>query len=161
MKNIKFILLGIVLSFIVIKSHAQELISSAGSSFSSTDYSMEWSIGELAVSTLTSSNYILTQGFHQGIIAPNTVFDNIISDIQVKAFPNPVEDELSISINTTEKKLQLEIYDIAGALLYKTVIYDTKKLFKHSFNAYSMGVYQINLNSSEGVRLRQLKIVKL
>jgi len=42
------------------------LISFAGDSFTNDNYIIDWSFGEIAITTLTDNNkYTITQGFHQ------------------------------------------------------------------------------------------------
>ena len=47
---------------------SQSVISSSGNSNSSDDYTISWTIGELAISTINNSDITLTQGFHQPLI---------------------------------------------------------------------------------------------
>jgi len=46
----------------------QNVVTSAGGTYQSDTYSLEWSIGETIISTLPADSLFLTQGFNQPMI---------------------------------------------------------------------------------------------
>jgi hypothetical protein len=69
----------------------------------------------------------------------------------VRIYPNPVKDELTISINTNEKALDLAVTDIHGRVVVSEKLTlagsDYKK--KMDVSLFSRGVYFIRLSSGE------------
>jgi hypothetical protein len=70
---------------------------------------------------------------------------------QVKIYPNPVKDELTISISGNEKALEFSIADMNGRILYKESLEisgneTTKKLDVSSF---AKGVYFVRLSAGD------------
>ena len=62
--------------------------------------SIEWTLGELATTTLTSSSgSIITQGFHQPDLLATSVDDHHLNS-SVRVFPNPVNHELNFENNS-------------------------------------------------------------
>ena len=109
------------------QSLSPTLISSAGVYATGGDISLSYSVGEIAVSTLTTDNLILTQGFHQPQLTGTGIPDNIELDWKVNAFPNPVQDQLNISIRLGKPvEMNLEIFDLTGKLIlsYTNSIYE-------------------------------------
>lgn len=80
----------------------QSLIGSGGDSKSGSTYSLSWSLGELSVSTLSSSNFILTQGLHQGIYIEPIPLNAEKSFFKVEVFPNPANDWIQITSEETD-----------------------------------------------------------
>jgi len=54
-------------------AQAQQLISTAGSSFVSKDISLSWSIGEPITETMSVKDWYFTQGFQQSNITTSSV----------------------------------------------------------------------------------------
>ena len=95
---------------------APSLVSSSGNTFSSGNVIMDFSLGEVVITTHLNSSNILTQGFHQEILKVTTQVVNI--DIKTKVFPNPTTSSLTIEL---DKKISAEllVYDIKGRVVIK------------------------------------------
>ncbi|MBI9067414.1 MAG: hypothetical protein JEZ09_08990 [Salinivirgaceae bacterium] len=82
----------------------QFLVSSAGDFYSSSNLSVSYSIGELAIETYEASTAIVTQGFNQTLL--NLVgieeSDKSESDL-IKIFSNSTYGEFEISINNKKR----------------------------------------------------------
>lgn len=111
------------------------IISSAGDYYESTEMSVSWTLGELAITTLQGSNMILTQGVQQPFDFGVGIGQNEMN-WNISVYPNPVGDELRIRFNMPSPgDYLIEIHDATGRLLnqeaYKqvpqgeTVILDT------------------------------------
>ena len=66
----KFIMSFILLMVFVGSSQSQEVISTAGEVFETTNGSISWTIGEPVIATLVGTDNSLTQGFHQPVEIP-------------------------------------------------------------------------------------------
>ena len=73
----------------------QSVVSPAGNNVEAETFSISWTLGEVAVSTLTSDGIILSQGFQQGNLFVNAI-EGIESEFQLKTYPNPVVNKLII-----------------------------------------------------------------
>jgi len=74
---------------------AQEVISTQGESYSNSNGSIDFTIGEVVINTGTDGTNDLTQGFHQ----TNWNFVGLEDhqpNYTVKVFPNPLQNELII-----------------------------------------------------------------
>ncbi len=108
--------------FIVTSINAQvtlapSVISSGGGYGENGNISISWTLGELAVTTLTGGDMILTQGFQQPFdIGVGIQKEEINWDISV--YPNPVGEELRIRFNIEKPgDFLLEIQDVTGRLI--------------------------------------------
>ncbi len=95
------------------------VLSSAGGYSESGGISLAWTMGELAVSTLSTIDMILTQGFQQPFLLDiGDAIDDPEFNWSVNAYPNPVSDILNLRFNLDKTMdLQLELYDITGKKL--------------------------------------------
>ena len=93
------------------------VIASSGGFGESEDFSISWTLGEIAVSTLKTENLILNQGFQQASDFGLGIQKNDLNwDISV--YPNPVQNELSILFDLRESNdFLLELQDVTGRLL--------------------------------------------
>ncbi len=96
---------------------APSVIASGGGYGENGDISISWTLGELAVHTLTGENIMLTQGFQQPFdIGVGIHKDEVSWDISV--YPNPVGEELRIRFNIGKPgDYLLEVQDVTGRLI--------------------------------------------
>jgi Secretion system C-terminal sorting domain len=92
-------------------------------------------------------------------------YSNIISvafgkDLTVKAFPNPVQNELSIDVISESKQLEIEVIDVLGRSIYQKNESNTEesKLLTINTLDWLSGIYFLKV--SDGKKVFQQKIVK-
>ena len=115
MRNILASLLALTMIFQMnAQSAAPTVLSSAGGSGQSGGNGVEWTLGELSVTTLTDGDQIMTQGFHQPqlIIVAN---EDLAVEIDFNVYPNPTQDRLILN-NKGDVAFSFVIHDIKGAL---------------------------------------------
>src|SRR5262249_26317934 len=98
------------------QSTTPTVVASSGGFFSNSAGMLSFTVGELAaVTTLSSPNNFLTQGFQQpsdfGVFVPPVKDENF----SVNVYPNPSTGLFNLTINASASmKLQLAIYDMLG-----------------------------------------------
>ena len=152
--------------FAAFSASAQEVISSQGETYSNTNGSIDFTVGEVVINTGSNGTNDLTQGFHQtnwnflGVedFAPN--YEAII-------YPNPTEDVLNIRTSTFEN-VMYTLYDAQGKLVLQNILsaeqtpiqvsqlapgsYSLELIFENSYNG--------PLSSSKGPKRKTFKLVK-
>ncbi len=95
------------------------VISSGGGYGVNNNLSISWTLGEVAVTTLTGDQMILTQGFQQSFdVDVGITMDEV--NWKISVYPNPVRDELRILFNIEKPgDFLLEIQDVAGRLIHQ------------------------------------------
>lgn len=131
-----------------------------------TGYSVSYSVGEIAVTTESNSNFIITQGFQQ----PDTIsknFDPCPGEgclELIKIFPNPVKDNLTIrfykeGVNT----FFIEIYNTKGKIVrqgkIEGVYYGDKKII--DFADFPKELYIVRIYSADKTLSEKIKVVKI
>lgn len=140
----------------------------AGGVMSSSNYIMEFTMGEFVAETLTNGNFQLTQGFNQSDLngldsdlgTPSDVA-NEFSPEELDVYPNPFKDlvHIAYAFNQTHT-MDVSIYDITGKLLLKTQQNFSNGTKQFDMSAYNKGVYFIKVHHADSKRLKTFKIIK-
>ena len=148
--------LGVVVLFAFV-SHllsAQSLVGSAGGSLSSNTYNLSWSLGELATTTLTNSEYTLSQGLLQGIKID--VLGLQEDSFQVSVFPNPTSKWIEITNSLNQGNWSYRFVSQEGKqLLYEDNLNSTSKIL--DLSSFNSGVYLLQVTREE--QARTLRII--
>lgn len=118
-------------------TNAQDCLITAGNSFSNSDGSISYSVGQIIISSVKNDYGTLSHGIQQPYI------DEILSDILenkenntfltkydtasgIRIFSNPTHSEGIIQLKTFEKDLFYNIYNLKGLLIRKGDITSNK-----------------------------------
>jgi len=98
----------IISFFIATLAFSQSVVNSTGTYIADANFSLSYSIGELAVSTYSDSQNFLTQG----LLQPNSVSTEIIqkkdnNNASVKYYPNPVSNILYMQSDVNIAYIQI------------------------------------------------------
>lgn len=141
--------------FLYCQTISNEVISSAGETHTNSAVSIDFSIGEPSIETISNGSNILTQGFHQTQFLYINLAE-IEDSINVISYPNPVVEELTIEIPNNEQTLELLIYSMDGKLMGSFQIKETLKI---NFSKYTPGTYIISLKNNTEL-IKSYKIIK-
>lgn len=140
-------------------SHAQQVISSAGASGTIPGYQLSWTVGEPVISTLTGTNAILTQGFHQSKLVVTSLDKFQFSTMKFSVYPNPTEDFLFLKTDGNLKFTPLySIYDVQGKQILSGKI--NKDIVSIEMQNNVSGIYFLKTYSDKGDLLQSFKILK-
>ena len=136
--------------------YGQEVISSQGDTYSNGNNSIDFTIGEPVIATVSDGTNDLTQGFHQTLLTIVNVEDLDVM-FSVNIFPNPTSDMVKLNIEKYEG-LSYQIFDVAGKLIIKDIITDQKTSVNVS--NYPKGTYLLTLTNQEKNKIKSYKIIK-
>ena len=145
-----------LISLISLTINAQEVISSQGDSYSNANGSIDFTIGEVLIATITSGSNSLTQGFHQTNLTVLGI-DDFDTNFQANVFPNPTSEILNIDILNFEG-LNYLIYDIRGRQLLKASI--NNKITPVNINNLTNGLYLLVITGENNQKLKTYRIIK-
>jgi len=150
----------IILSVSVTLAKAQislspQVYSTAGTVFQNSQFHITYTVGEMScVSTVSSGNSILTQGFNQPDKFTVATIQSTFSPWMWSVYPNPADQELVIRFNAPfEKKLSLKIVDALGRLILPedTFTHTGAEWIKSlDVSAFASGLYFVQLTSAGG-----------
>ncbi len=114
----------------------RSVVASAGNNVTTETFSMSWTLGEIAVNTLTSVGLVLSQGFHQGNLIIDAI-EGAYPEFHLKTYPNPVTDKLIIE--SSGQNQLYEIIDVSGRVL--NIGFITSNPFELDFTNIPSGIY--------------------
>ncbi|MBK9271039.1 MAG: T9SS type A sorting domain-containing protein [Saprospiraceae bacterium] len=134
---------------------APQVVANAGAVQKAGNFSIEWTLGEMATESFSSGNSKLTQGFHQGNLLISSVGDLELEGIKV--YPNPVSEQLVVE-NNSGKEVRFELIDMNGRLI------STKQMAHgiHQAETSNMipGTYLIQITSGKQKSVHQIQKIK-
>lgn len=142
---------------IICQQIQNEVIAANGGYFSNSDFSISFTTGDLAISTLESSNYYLLQGFQHPIDILTKVMQHKRID-GMHIYPNPVTDFLTINIGEENLQLYLKVIDLEGRthIIRKLVNIDNSI----DMRTFAPGCYLVRLENNTGQVLHSKIILK-
>lgn len=146
----------------------QSVIAADGGEGGTAKVRIEWTLGEFAISTLTTPNGLLTQGFHQPRLhitqfpEPPKAASNLTAEnpLKITLAPNPVNDLLNIKLEREKAMpIHLSLLDANGRILHleKTAAPTGLEL---DFSKYPSGFYFLQFRAQDGTPLETYKISK-
>lgn len=138
-----------------INAHGQEVIASQGDSFENASGSIDYTIGEVVINTVTDGTNDLTQGFHQTSWNFLSLAD-FAPEFLVGVFPNPTENYLNIQSDMYEGVTYI-LTDAQGKRVLTNVLTGSLTTLKVAHLA--PGPYNLSLEKS-GAHLKTFRLVK-
>mgnify|MGYP000894254199 CR=1 FL=1 len=132
---------------------AQEVITPQGDSYTNSNGSIDFTIGEVAINTGTAGGNDLTQGFHQTNWNFVSIEDHV-PNYEAIIFPNPTAEILTIKTNMFEN-VNYTLCDAQGKLVIQDKLSSAKTPIQVSHLA--PGAYALILhNDTQNLKTFQL-----
>jgi hypothetical protein len=144
------------------KAQDQSVLASAGDYNKNSSFSLEWTLGEFAVETISSSAKMYTQGFNQSfIIIASTkpvAENNIVYNISVA--PNPILSILNFNINSKNNiKVFVTVADVRGVIFMQKTASSSSDNLQLDFKGLPAGTYTLTVR--DGVNAHIIKTYQL
>lgn len=139
------------------------IIASGGGYGETETMGISWTLGELATSTLTGGDMILTQGFQQPFDF-GTGISTKEMNWEITAYPNPVKDELFVRFDIERtREFWIEIQDVTGR---EISLEQHKEVFpgdvvQLNTSSFTYGVYFLKVFTSDREQSQVLSVRKL
>jgi hypothetical protein len=126
-----------------------DILASSGGSGNNEQISMSWTLGETFIDEYVTNDFALSQGFHQHPLRITTNTDETDQLIKMTAYPNPVNDILTILITSDQKyaRWEIEVFDARGRLI--TIRNSEKTSFEIDFSSFISGVYLVRVSNKD------------
>lgn len=170
MKKITLFFLAWVCTFMIAK--AQEfypsVVSSGGAISKSSGMSLEWTLGEVAVETISAGKKIYTQGFHQPILnvksfhsPPSIEVVNANSGLKIQLAPNPAQSFINIYVqDEINENHNFTLFDMSGRKILSRQGNGHAYVLRMELSNLASGVYLLDVRNKKGDMIRTFKIVK-
>jgi hypothetical protein len=138
--------------------YAQEVVSSNGDSKSAAGVEVSWTVGEAVIETFMGGSITLTQGFQQSKLTVTAVSDLLIPGLEIKVYPNPTPDIITIHFSEYIENALYFLYDLRGKLLENQRI--NSAATEINMDKYASGQYILKLTNRSRQPIQTFKIVK-
>jgi len=146
--------LGVFLLTVAI--NAQEVISSQGDSYSNGTNTIDFTIGEPVIETISDGTNELSQGFHQTLLIITNIED-FIEDFSVNISPNPTSEFINLNVEKFDG-VSFRLLDITGKIVKQEVL--NQSTTKVSLSTYPNGIYLVALIQKDNKKIKTYKIIK-
>ena len=161
----KLLTTTILLAFIGLGVNAQtiapEVLASSGAHFTGTNASLSWTIGEVMIETVSGTNNMLTQGFHQPGVQATIIEEVLPSHVEINVFPNPATESITVNLENNTLKLNAELYDMTGKLLISKEIEPLQSSFVVNVKDLANAGYLLRIHSEDKKYNATYKIQKV
>ena len=161
-----FLLLGGGWGEVFAQSITPEVISSGEGDTSTANVSLSWTVGEPVSETVTGTNAMITQGFHQSHYEIISVeeYKNLGYDIVV--YPNPTTDFITVEIKSESAsagntRIKFELIDLSSKLLFVDDKVELKDQYFLDMSGFSAGGYMLRVSKINGELIHSFRIQKL
>lgn len=132
-------------------NYGQEVIASGGTSFSNSNGSIDWTIGEPVIETLENNSNFATQGFHQTQLQITEVEESN-TYYNVAVFPNPTKANVEVQINDLNEDLNIKVFDVSGKLVMQKLYLKDDNSKSLDLSPFESGSYYLQLTGKENTK---------
>lgn len=135
---------------------SQTVVSSSGESYSNGSGSIEFTIGEPVIETVSNGTVDITQGFHQ----TNWNFagvDDFQPDFEAIVYPNPMQDQLMVKSPMFEGVL-CRVYDATGRIVREVSL--EGEITGINVQDFAPGAYQLTLLDANATQIKTFNLIK-
>ena len=119
----------------------------------------DFTLGQIAIETVMSDEFMLTQGFHQADL--NIVRLNEENQTRINVFPNPTASIVNVEfLEIINEKLEIILFDSTGKIIYSNKIDSNMKSFEINMTNLSVGTYFIEVVSTKNKDLFKIQKLK-
>ncbi|MFK7921035.1 MAG: T9SS type A sorting domain-containing protein [Bacteroidia bacterium] len=141
------------------------VIGVTGGTATAGNAQIEYTVGEMAVTTLETGAFILNQGFHQSNPPFNTAIEKPLQiSLSYKLYPNPTNGKVQLELEAGEVvDLKIAVYDVQGRLTSVTAQnFSRQKNINTEFDLsqQASGLYFIRVLSPNGEIAKSFKVEK-
>lgn len=159
MKLFSLVFMGFFSLAIMAQNADQQVIASAGGHYEDSEIQVSWTLGETVISTIESTDYTLTQGFHQPTYTVTEIKEKSHENFNVKVFPNPSTDIINISVTDQDiNALEINLMSVEGKSLINQDILGTAGTI--DLSGIAPGSYMISVKEQDGNMIKTFVIIK-
>ena len=141
---------------------APSVITGCGGSlqgYSMVSVKSDFTLGEIAIETLKSDQYMLTQGFHQPSLGVISLLESPQTKISI--FPNPITDILNLEfLNSHNEFVEIRIIDLSGKIIFYDFTLTERNFYKINTTFLKLGTYILEVTTEKEKDLFKIQKLK-
>jgi len=140
------------------------IFASAGDINKAAGISLEWTLGEPIIESLSTVDRLYTQGFHQPVLLARNFQVNkeqLLTGYAVKVAPNPVQSLLTATvISPNGENVYLTLIDFTGRRYGVQMVAGKAGMATIDMSGMIAGMYLLEVRNAGGQLIRSFKIIK-
>ena len=143
---------------------SRSVISPGGTSSKGATITLDWTLGDLAVRSLLTTEGLWTEGFHQPMLSVEEIFDEPVfyDQVHIQVAPNPVRSFLSVKINSDLKgKAIIDLWDLQGKHLQRVKANLSHEDMEWDMTLFPSAMYTLSFRTEKGELIRTFKVRKI
>lgn len=146
-------------SFCYSQNLSPTLLSSQSGSDKSNSMVLEWTLGDIAIETISEKNTIYSQGFIQPFLDTSRQLVQFVDEILI--FPNPVKAHLNIKmLSDSNVQVTIDIHNVNGRIMRQYIDgFSLSKMIQLDISSLPSGIYIVRISNEMGI-LKTHKIIK-
>ena len=157
--KVLFLGLSIAPAGLLAQQLTPEVLSTAGHAFEQDGYTLQWTLGEVAILTFQKAESILSQGFHQTGEYFDVGFSGPLPMEQLILYPNPATERVYLKVDPEYSSLNLEIFHSSGTLVEKCSLYGEFPYV--DLGQLPPGSYLFVFSNLDGSRISRIPVIRL
>lgn len=149
-------------------THSQKLTPSVlaadGGISKAAGISLEWTLGETFIESLSTTDRLYTQGFHQPLLIAKVFpapVEQALTGYQVTVFPNPVESFLTATVASPKnERIYLTLIDFTGKRFPVQSATGKFSTINVNMSARVSGIYLLEVRNESHQIIKTFKIIK-
>ncbi len=127
--------------------------------YSMVSVKSDFTLGEIAIETLKSEQYMLTQGFHQPSLGVISLLESPQTKISI--FPNPVTDILNLEFSSSQNEfIEIRIIDLSGKIIFYDFTFPERNFYKINTTFLKLGTYILEVITEKEKDLFKIQKLK-
>jgi len=140
------------------------IIAAAGDISKAAGISLEWTLGEPVIESLSTTDRFYTQGFHQPVLLARNFQVNkeqLLTGYAVTVAPNPVQSLLTATvISPNGENVYLTLIDFTGRRYRVQTFTGRNGMATVDMSGMIAGMYLLEVRNITGLLIRSFKIIK-
>lgn len=139
-----------------------EILSTAGNSFAGSSVHLDWTLGEVATTTLQESDLQITQGFHQPTYMVTSINDIPLDIGQISLYPVPTSSNINMELTfQQERVIHFHLLDMKGQKIWSKEAQGQQIKEKFTLSHVPNGNYLMKISIDNTPYSQTFKIIKL
>lgn len=162
MKNLLLLLMVAWAGFILAQANQPTVFATAGTIYQGDALSLDWTLGEVAITTIEGQPGQVTQGFHQPTYVITHLNEIAVNWGEIKIFPNPATDQIQLDFSKASiDPGHFQLWQTDGQLLWKVDRNKEDEHFRWSMKELAAGTYFLRIHAKNAPHFITIKIQKI
>lgn len=154
----KYSIALIFIWILIVQGEAQSVIGSTGNEGNTGNMSINYTVGEVAITTISNDSITLSQGFHQPCLVITAIKETFLPG-EIKVFPSPTTSILQVQLEGFEpKNLTISMHDLTGKVVFNSNM--NTAIWQTDISELPGGIYIITITDTRSNKSNSYKIIK-